>query len=174
MGEKTKLAIGVVIIIALIAIIGFFTYSANVADERDFGEFSLNIPNSYGFVNTTFENGYTLLDREHAISITYMNLTASVADLNKEANASGISFTGIDFADLYTQILGEISEELEDDNPDDNISYYNATNLAEILSNTNTTEDYGAVYASNNTLIIIETTDLEELRSYVNSLKVKV
>lgn len=103
-----------------------------------------------------------------------MNLTASVADLNKETNASYISFTGIDFADLYTQILGEISEELEDDNPDDNISYYNATNLAEILSNTNTTEDYGAVYASNNTLIIIETTDLEELRSYVNSLKVKI
>ncbi|WP_276955808.1 hypothetical protein [Methanobrevibacter woesei] len=174
MGEKTKLAIGVVIIIALIAIIGFFTYSANVADERDFGEFSLNIPNSYEFINTTFENGYTLLDREHAISITYMNLTASTEKLNKEASSSGISFSGINFADLYQQILGEISEELEDDNPSDNISYYNATNLAETLSNTNTTEDYGAVYASNSTLIIIETTDLEELRSYANSLKVKV
>lgn len=134
----------------------------------------MNIPNSYEFINTTFENGYTLLDREHAISITYMNLTASTEKLNKEASASGISFTGIDFADLYTQILGEISEELEDDNPNDNISYYNATNLAETLSNTNNTDDYGAVYASNNTLIIIETTDLEELRSYVNSLKVKV
>lgn len=104
MGEKTKLAIGVVIIIALIAIIGFFTYSANVADERDFGEFSLNIPNSYGFMNTTFENGYTLLDHDHAISITYMNLTASTEKLNKEASSSGISFSSIDFADLYQQI----------------------------------------------------------------------
>ena len=48
--------------------------------------------------------------------------------------------------------------------------------LLKILSNNQLPlRYYGAVYASNNTLIIIETTDLEELRKVdVNSLKVKI
>lgn len=172
MENKTKYAIGIIIIIILIVLIGFLNYSYNAADERDFGDFSLNIPTSYEFVNTTFDYGYALSDEEHEILITYIDLNDLMESVNGITGTDIQALGNFNFAEFYTDFLGEYSQELEDNNPNDNITYYNATNLAQTLSNVNGTEDYAAVYTSNSTIIIIETTDLNHVRELAESLKV--